>query len=334
MQTKDDLIIVGAGPSGLAAAIAAAKRGLSYTVLEKGVLVNSIFHFPRNMTFFTTPELLEIGGIPFTTPYDKPTRWEGLRYYRRVADAYEIPIAFGERVLSIGLVKQADGCSGFEVVTRADDVTRQTRRSRSVIIATGYYDHPNRLDVPGEDLPHVRHYYTEPHEYYRKKVVVVGGKNSAAIAALELCRGGATVTLIHRRARLSDSIKYWIRPDIENRISEGSIRALFSTVVVRIERNLVTSSRNGCIEEIPADAVLLLTGYHPDTDLMARAGVYIDPATLAPRHDPETMETNVPGLYVAGSVVSGKDTNRIFIENGRFHGDAIVRHILSRTNRG
>ncbi len=334
MQTKHDLIIVGAGPAGLAAAIAAAKGGLSYTVLEKGVLVNSIFHFPRNMTFFTTPELLEIGGIPFTTPYEKPTRWEGLRYYRRVADAYEIPIAFGEKVLTIGPVKEADASSRFEVVTRADDVTRRIRRAGSVIIATGYYDHPNRLGVPGEDLPHVRHYYTEPHEYYRKKVVVVGGKNSAAIAALELCRGGATVTLIHRGARLSDSIKYWILPDVENRIREGSIRALFSTVVVRIEQTLVTSSRNRCVEKIPADAVLLLTGYHPDTDLMSRAGVHIDPVTMAPRHDQETMETNVPGLYVAGSVVSGKDTNRIFIENGRFHGEMIIRHILSRPNRG
>jgi thioredoxin reductase (NADPH) len=188
--------------------------------------------------------------------------------------------------------------------------------------------------VPGENLPHVRHYYTEPHEYYRKKVVVVGGKNSAAITALELYRSGAAVTLIHRGARLSDSIKYWILPDIENRIREGSIRALFNTVVVRIGRALVTSSRNGYIEKIPADAVLLLTGYHPDTDLMARAGVQIDPVTLVPRHDRETMETNVPGLYAAGSVVSGKDTNRIFIENGRFHGERIVRHILSRPNRG
>ena len=334
MQTKNDLIIVGAGPSGLAAAIAAAKGGLSYAVLEKGVLVNSIFHFPRNMTFFTTPELLEIGGIPFTTPYEKPTRWEGLRYYRRVADAYEIPIAFGEEVLSIGPVKDGDASSGFEVVTRADGERRRIRRAWSVIIATGYYDHPNRLGVPGENLPHVRHYYTEPHEYYRKKVVVVGGKNSAAITALELYRSGAAVTLIHRGARLSDSIKYWILPDIENRIREGSIRALFNTVVVRIGRALVTSSRNGYIEKIPADAVLLLTGYHPDTDLMARAGVQIDPVTLVPRHDRETMETNVPGLYAAGSVVSGKDTNRIFIENGRFHGERIVRHILSRPNRG
>ncbi len=332
MRTPLDLIIVGAGPSGLAAAVAAGQGGLSHTVLEKGVLVNSIFNFPRNMTFFTTPDLLEIGGIPFTTPYEKPTRGEGLRYYRRVADACKIPIAFGEEVASINMLDPARRNPGFELVTRAKDGSRRNHRSRFVALATGYYDHPNRLGVPGEDLPHVRHYYTEPHEYYRKRVVIVGGRNSAAIAALELYRGGAGVTLIHRRVRLSDSIKYWIRPDIENRIREGSIRALFETVIVRIEANQVVVNQGGRLEEIPADAVLLLTGYHPDSELMAQAGINIDPQSLAPEFDPATMETNIPGLFVAGSVVSGKDTNRIFIENGRFHGEAIVRAILAKSH--
>ncbi len=326
-----DLIIVGAGPSGLAAAIAAGNAGLAYAVLEKGALVNSIFNFPRNMVFFTTPELLEIGGLPFTTPYEKPTRWEALRYYRRVADTYQVPILFNEEVLSISPgVSGGDGRDSFETATRLLDGTLRTRQSRFVLLATGYYDHPNRIDVPGEDLPHVHHYYSEPHPYYRKKVVVVGGKNSAAIAALELFRGGSAVALVHRRNRLSDSIKYWIRPDIENRIKEGLIRALFETRVARILPESVAVDTGGRMEELPADAVFLMTGYHPDANLMSQAGIRMNGESMLPEHDPDTLETNVPGLFVAGSIVSGRDTNKTFIENGRFHGEAVVKAIVAR----
>ena len=225
-----NMLIVGAGPSGLATAIAAGTAGLDYEVLEKGVLVNSIFKFPRNMVFFTTPELLEIGGLPFVTPYEKPTQWEALRYYRRVTDSFDLRICLGEELLGL---ERLGGRSVSRSTSRTADGER-AREARNVVLATGYYDHPNRLGVPGEDLPHVYHYYDEPHPYYRKRVVVVGGKNSAAIAALELHRAGASVTLVHRRADLAPSIKYWIRPDIENRVQEGSIAARFETRVVAI----------------------------------------------------------------------------------------------------
>ena len=331
MSAPLDLMIIGAGPAGLAAAIAAGQAGFSYKVLEKGVLVNSIFHFPRNMVFFTTPELLEIGGLPFVTPYEKPTRAEALRYYRRVADTYRIPICFGETVGLIARVPpQAGEAACFEIGSGIAGRGPSLHRARHVILCTGYYDHPNRLGIPGEGLPHVHHYYSEPHGSYRKTAVVVGGKNSAAIAALELYRAGAAVTLVHRRDRLSDSIKYWIRPDIENRIREGSIRACFDTRLVEILPESVVADRNGTTEEIRADDVFLLTGYHPDTSLMARSGIAVHPETQAPDHDPKTLETNVPGLFVAGSVVSGKETDRVFIENGKFHGEIIVSTILAR----
>jgi thioredoxin reductase (NADPH) len=316
-----DLIVVGAGPAGLAVAIAAHKAGLDYEVLEKGVLVNGIFRFPRHMTFFTTPELLEIGGMPFVTPYEKPTQTEALKYYRRVVDAYDLRITLGEEVVSLARGRTRDG-PRFRLRTRSG-----TRRTGSVVLATGYYDNPNLLGIPGEDLPHVSHYYTEPHSYYRKRVVVVGGKNSAAIAALELYRAGAAVTLVHRRPQLADSVKYWIRPDILNRIREGAITARFNTCVVEIRDASVLVDHGGQRAEIPAAAVFLLTGYHPDTALLRSAGARVDEATLVPEHDPQTLETNVPGLYVAGALVSGRHTSRIFIENGRFHGEAIVGSI-------
>ncbi len=319
-----DLLIVGAGPAGLATAIAAAQAGLDYEVLEKGCLVNSIFHFPRAMTFFTTPELLEIGGLPFVTPYEKPTQWEALRYYRRVADAYALRVTLGVAVVAIE--RREDGFA-LRLGTAEGHAARE---ARNVVVATGYYDHPNSLGVPGEDLPHVSHYYDEPHPFYRKRVVVVGGKNSAAIAALELQRAGAAVTLVHRGERLADSIKYWIRPDIENRIKEGAIAARFSTTVVEIrERSLVLSTASGR-DELPAEAVFLMTGYHPDPSLLVGAGVNVDERTLKPEHDPATLETNVPGLFIAGALASGRETSRIFIENGRFHGEAIVRRARDR----
>ncbi len=318
---RRELVVVGAGPAGLAVAIAAQQAGLDYEVLEKGVLVNSVFHFPRNMTFFTTPDLLEIGGLPFVTPYEKPTQWEALRYYRRVTDAYELRLALGEEVRNV----ERDG-GGFALRLASGE----TRRAAAVVLATGYYDHPNRVGIPGEDLPHVSHYYDEPHPFYRKRVVVVGGKNSAAIAALELLRAGAHVTLVHRGDRLSDSVKYWIKPDLDNRIKEGAITARFRTRVVEIRPGVAVVEGEGGREELPADGVFLLTGYHPDADLFRRAGVRVDVETLKPEIDPATFETTVPGLFVAGSVVSGRETGRIFIENGRFHGEAIVRALLAR----
>ena len=320
-----DLLIVGAGPSGLATAIAAKQHGLDYAIVEKGVLVNSIFNFPPLMVFFTTPELLEIGGLPLVTPYDKPTRLEGLRYYRRVVDTFGIQISFREEVRAIE--REDDGT--FVVTSTGRGGTR-VRHARAVVLAIGYYDRPNYLGIPGEDLPHVSHYYTDAHPYYRQRVVVVGGKNSAAEASLELFRAGAHVTLVHRRATLGDSIKYWVRPDIENRIKEGSIAARFEARVVEIRPTEVIIERHGAQESIPAEGVFLLTGYHPDAELMRRAGIECHPESLVPTLDPETFESNVPNLFIAGGAVAGRNTGNIFIENGRFHGERIVKVIADR----
>jgi len=321
-----DVLIIGAGPAGLAAAIAAARAGLDYQLLEKGMLVNSLLHYPTNMVFFTTPELLEIGGLPFTSPYDKPTRHEALHYYRRVVDTFGLAITFDETVTAI-----RPGAAGapLEVESRTAHGESRLRRARTVVAAIGAYDHPNRLGVPGEDLPHVSHYYTEAHVGFHRPVVVVGGKNSAAEAALELFRAGARVTLVHRGTELGASIKYWVRPDIENRIKAGSIAARFCAAVAEIRPRSVVVTVDGRREEIPAESVLLMTGYRPDLDLLSRAGVVIEGETVAPRHDPETFETNVPGLYVAGAVVAGAESGRIFIENGRFHGEKAVEAIAA-----
>ena len=354
-----DLLIVGAGPTGLSAAIAAKQHGLDYQVIEQGALVNSIYNFPPQMVFFTTPELLEIGGLPFVSPYDKPTRAEALRYYRRVVDVFDLQIAFEEKVLSVAR-ETDDEAEGplFALETRSALGVRRVRLGRHVALAIGYYDHPVLLGVPGEDLPHVRHYYGEPHPYYRQRVVIVGGGNSAAEAALELHRAGAHVTLVHRSPELKSTIKYWVKPDIENRIKEGSVGARFNTCVTEIrptsvivtptaltrgrESTLEAEGREGSVtdergwgpasvgnEEIPADAVFLLTGYHPDYALLTGAGVTLDDRGV-PAHDPETFETNVPGLFVAGGTIAGRDTAPIFIENGRFHGEKIVETIARR----
>jgi thioredoxin reductase (NADPH) len=333
-----DLIIVGAGPSGLATAIAAKEQGLDYLIVEKGVLVNSIYQFPAHMVFFTTPELMEIGGLPLVTPYEKPTRLEALRYYRRVADKFELQIQFGTRVT--GIVREpSSGVLAVTAVRDSDTTQSRTWAARAVVLALGYYDHPNRLNVPGEDLPHVSHYYRDAHSSYRQNVVVVGGKNSAAEAALELHRGGAHVTLIHRRKTLGASIKYWVKPDIENRIAEGSIAARFETRVVEITAEAVIvepatttvgASGPGAREAIPADRVYLLTGYHADFDLLDRCGVTVDPESGVPTYDASTLESNVHNLFLAGGVVAGKDTAPIFIENGRFHGERLVKVLAER----
>lgn len=324
-----DVLIVGAGPSGLATAIAAKKRGLDYVIVEKGMLVNSIFNFPTHMVFFTTPELLEIGGLPLTTPYDKPTRLEALRYYRRVVEAFELQISYQETVTSIERDDE-DGEQVFAVTTRNARDVQRVRHARAVVLAIGYYDHPNYIRVPGENLPHVSHYYSDAHPYFQKRVVVVGGKNSAAEAALELFRSGALVSLVHRHATLGESIKYWVRPDIENRIKEGSIPCRMETSVVEITPTAVVVESHGVRDQLPADAVFLLTGYHPDARLMTSAGIACDAVTLAPQMDPETFETNVPNLFLAGGCSAGRNTGSIFIENGRFHGERIVGVLAQR----
>ena len=345
-----DVTIVGAGPAGLAAAIAAKQVGLDYSIIEKGVLVNSIYKFPANMVFFTTPELLEIGGLPLVSPFEKPTRIEALRYYRRVVDTYDLAIEFGEQVIGVerdsasapsrfrlradsamtGLAGETGAAEILAIETRSDKGVRRIRHSRNLIFAIGYFDHPNLIGVPGENLPHVSHYYNEPHGFYRKNVVIVGGGNSAAETALELYRSGATVTLVHRHPQLKPSIKYWVRPDIENRIKEDSVRGLFNTKVVEIQPTQVIVERDGSREEIPTDAVFLLTGYHPDCDLYRRAGIRVNRETMSPEFNPDTFETNVPGVFLAGGAICGRDTSNIFIENGRFHGETIVKVLAER----
>ncbi len=331
MPTRD-VIIVGAGPSGLASAIACSRRGLDYEVIERGVLVNSIFNFPPHMVFFTTPELLEIGGLPLVSPFEKPTRIEALRYYRRVVDACRLRVSLMEPVLSVTR-NLAAADAGFEVRSSPARGGERAQSARAVVLAVGYYDQPNVIGVPGEDLPHVQHYYKEAHPYYGRRVVVVGGANSAAEAALELYRAGAKVTLVHRHQALSPSIKYWVLPDIQNRIKEGSVAARFGATVTRIAEGCVQIEQDGRGEELAADAVLLLTGYHTDREFLRRCGVQIDPVTLVPAHDPETLETNVLNLFLAGGVVVGVDSAPVFIENGRLHGEKVVSLIASRLGR-
>lgn len=322
-----DLLIVGAGPTGLACAIEAGKAGLRAVVVEKGCLVNSIFHYPANMIFFTTSELLEIGGIPFTTALSKPSRLEALEYYRKVAAHFALDVRQYERVEAVTALKP-----GFEIRTVRDGGA-QAYRAAAVVIATGYYDLPNPMGIPGEDLPHVFHYFKEAHAFAEQEVAVIGGKNFAVETALDLYRHGARVTLIHRRAELGAGIKYWVRPDIDNRIKAGEIRARFLTQVREILPGRLRLSGPGgegdgdC--EIRADFVFALTGYHPDFDFLRAAGVELS-SGMRPACDPATYESNVPDLYLGGVVVAGRNTSEIFIENGRFHGQVIVAHILSK----
>jgi len=314
-----DLLVVGAGPVGLACALEAARQGLSHVVIEQGALLDTLVHWPTHTIFFSTPELLEIGGHPFVTASGKPTRREGLVYYRRVAEREGLAIRLHERVLS---VERAGGL--LQVTT-----TRGTEAARAVVVATGFYANPNLLGVPGEDLPKVSHYYTEPFAHAHTDVLIVGGKNSAVEAALDLHRNGVRVTMAVRRGAFGASVKYWLRPDIENRVKEGSIRVHFETTVRRIEERRVLLETAGRTFEIPNDFVFALTGYRPDFSFLRACGIRVT-GDLHVVHDPETMETSVPGLYVAGVVAAGAEIGRLFIENGRLHAVAIVKHVLAR----
>ena len=326
MSETFDVLVIGAGPTGLACGIEAVRAGLKLLILEKGCLVNSIFSYPANMTFFTTRERLEIGDLPFPSTNVKPTRAEALEYYRRAAEFYKLPVHYSQQVTRI---KAQDGA--FRVESETPSGARTEYHARTVIVATGYYDRPNPLGIPGEDLPNVSHYALEGHAFYGRKVTVIGGANSAAITALDLYRHGATVTLVHREPQLSRHIKYWIRPDIDNRIKEKSIRAHFDSRVAEIKESSVRIDHaQGESILLENDFVFALTGYHPDIDLLRRAGVQVDATSYRPACDPKTLETNVPGLYVAGVVISGRHTNEIFIENGRFHGKQIMEDLASR----
>jgi thioredoxin reductase (NADPH) len=297
-------------------------------VIDKGCLCNSIYHYPVNMVFFTTPELLEIGDLPLVCAAEKPTRVEALKYYRRAAEHYELELRLFELVLRV------EGSDGkFSVFTRNEKGVEQQYASRKIVVASGYYDLPNPLNVPGEELPHVSHYYTEPHEYWREPVVVIGGKNSAAEAALDLYRNGAQVTLVHRDAQLGTTIKYWVRPDIENRIKAGQIAAFFQTHVKEITRDEVIAANGAGEKRLAARRVFALTGYHPDFEFIESLGVRLDPETRKPALDPNTLESNVPGIHLAGVVIGGRHTGEIFIENGRFHGKQIIDGLAGTAER-
>jgi thioredoxin reductase (NADPH) len=324
--TIHDVLVIGAGPTGLACAIAAQNVGLSVVLVDKGCLTNSLFHYPAHMTFFTTPELLEIGNMPFSSPNQKPTRAEALEYYRKVAQHYALDVRQYENV---DRVSGADG--NFTVHTTDKFGRALTHHARKLIVSTGYYDLPNYLGIPGEDLPKVKHYYDDPHPFYLQDVLVIGGKNSAAIAALELYRHGARVTLVHRGAELHRHIKYWIKPDIENRIKNKEIAAYFSTTVANISEDTVTLATPEGPVTLANQFVFALTGYHPDFAFIESLGVHLDELNArCPICDPATLESNVPGLYLAGVIVAGERTNEIFIENGRFHGDLIAADLARK----
>jgi thioredoxin reductase (NADPH) len=327
-SSKTDVLVIGAGPTGLACAIEAQKIGASVTVVDKGCVVNSIFHYPPNMLFFTTPELLEIGHIPFTTPHQKPTREEALEYYRKVAQHYKLKVRQYEKVINV-----TGEDNDFRVMTIDQHEAAHEYKARKIILSTGYYDLPNMMGVPGEDLPKVFHYYKEPHPFYDTDVLVIGAKNSAAIAALALWRRGARVTMVHRGPELHKNIKYWILPDIQNRIKSGEIPAYFYTSVQEITPDTVVLETPEGRIELKNDFVFALTGYHPDFDFLRSVGVELLGEDKRPACDPLTLESNVPGVYVAGVLLAGSRTNEIFIENGRFHGGHIAQDLKKKLNQ-
>src|SRR5690554_5834824 len=323
MNTQDkyyDIIIIGGGPIGLACGIEAERKNLSYLILEKGCLTNSLYNYPLGMTFFSTPEKLEIGDVPFVTTNLKPVRSEALEYYRRVSEHFNLNIHLFEEVLS---TEKNDGF--FKTST-----TKHTYISKNIIIATGFYDVPVLLNIPGEDLPKVYHYYKDPHYFANQKVVVVGASNSSVDAALETFRKGAEVTLVVRGQEIGKRVKYWVKPDIENRIAEGEIEALFSSKLIAIRENEVDIDTPEGKKTISNDFVLALTGYQPNFSFLENLGInYEDPVTKTPLHDRETMETNIKGLYLAGVVCGGLHTHLWFIENSRIHANQIIKHIIN-----
>jgi thioredoxin reductase (NADPH) len=320
-----DLLIIGGGPCGLAASISAQRAGLSTQILEAHSVVSTITQYPTYVQFFSTAEKLALGGLPFIVSTEKPTRRDGLTYYRAVVKHFKIPIRQYERVTSIER-------AGDHFVVHSDSRAEGTRttEARAVIVATGYFGSPNYLRVPGEDLPQVAHVYREGHEAFDQDVVVVGGGNSAAEAALDLWRSGARVTLVHFGPTFDKKIKPWVGPDFLNREKEGSIATRWDSRVKSIERGSVTIVSSRGEERLKADLVYIMTGFAPNTDLLKQAGVPIDPVTGIPAHDSDTLETTVPNLFIAGVVVAGFDANKVFIENGRFHGDQIVARLLGK----
>jgi thioredoxin reductase (NADPH) len=312
-----DILIIGGGPIGIACGLAAQKVGLSFLIVEKGCLVNSLYNYPSTMTFFSTSEKLEIGGIPFVTISNKPTRAEALEYYRRVATSNHLPINLFEEVT--GVKKEGDI---FDVST-----SKATYQAKRVILSTGFYDIAVKLDIPGEDLPKVMHYYKDPHFYAMQKVVVVGSSNSAIDVALETYRKGAEVTLVIRDAEISQRVKYWVRPDIINRIKEGSIKVYFNSNLIAIRKDEVDIETLEGMVTIPNDFVMAMTGYRPNFKFLKKMGIELTDDKFIPHYNPETMETNLPGLYLAGVVCGGLDTHLWFIENSRVHADMIIGDI-------
>jgi thioredoxin reductase (NADPH) len=325
-----DLLVVGAGPCGIAVGAAAEEAGLDCVLFDKGAIASSLIDYPYYMTFFSTAVMLEVGGVPFTIPNPKPTRQEALAYYRRVVEHWGIDVRQYEAVESIFPV---DG--GFRIRTRAMAGEEKTRHARAVAVATGGFDRPNMLEVPGEDLPKVKHYYQEPYPFYDQDVAVIGGGNSAVEAALELYRNGARVTLVHFAEKIDRGVKPWVVPDITNRLDRQEIQPRFRTRVMEIRpRTIVLRNEvRGEIEELPNDWVLAMTGWRSDPRLLKELGVGIDPHSGIPKHDPETMETNVPDLFIAGVIAAGHNANKIFIENGREHGGRIVQALAGRLKR-
>lgn len=318
---EEKIIIVGGGPCGLAAAIALQDVGYRPLVIEKGNIVNSIYHFPIHQTFFSTSECLEIGGVPFITENRKPKRNQALAYYREVVTRKQVRVQTFEKVEQVE--KQEDGT--FLVQT-----TKERYRAQYVIIATGYYDNPNYMNIPGEDLPKVTHYFKEAHPYYNTDCVVIGGKNSSVDAALELVKAGARVTVLYRGSGYSPSIKPWILPEFDSLVRKGIIKMEFNAHVKEITEDAVIYEVGGEIKKIKNDFVFAMTGYHPDHEFLKKMGVGVDPETGRPLYDPETMETNVRGIFIAGVIAAGNDANEIFIENGRFHGEQIAACIAKR----
>jgi thioredoxin reductase (NADPH) len=325
-----DLAVIGAGPCGLAVGVAAKRARLTCSLFDKGPVVASLMRYPLYMSFFSTPDRLEI-GVPFVTAGDKPTRREALTYYRKVAEHFELDV---RQYHTVRRVKRCD--DGFELVTEHPGTAEpESIRCAHVVFATGYFESPNLLGVPGEDLPHVSHYFVEPHPYWQQRVVVVGGGNSAVEAALELCRVGARVTMVHFLGEFDRGVKPWVLPDITNRVKEGRVAVRWCSRVVEIARShvVVRSDPDGEAALLPTDFVLALTGYSADLTLLRSIGVAVDEASGVPRHSPDTMETNVAGAYIAGVLASGFDANKIFIENGREHGGRICGHIKSKPPR-